>query len=81
MKKCIRGLDIYVIFSIAMMILYTIASQVIAVRTGITLDTLTTCFFGFFGGEIVTCALIKIFKLREEGKEDQSDGRDYLHDT
>jgi hypothetical protein len=31
---------------------------------GVTNDTLTTCVYGFFGGEIVTCALIKIFKLK-----------------
>lgn len=69
-KKKLHGLDIYVIFSIAALVIYTIASQIIAVRTGITLDTLTTCFFGFFGGEIVTCALIKIFKLKENKKEE-----------
>ena len=70
-KRKLKGLDVYVIFSIAMMILYTIVSQVIAVKMGYEyqFDTLTTCFFGFFGGEIVTCALIKIFKLREERKE------------
>ena len=68
MRKRISGLDVYVIFSISAMILYTIVSQIIAVRTGCMLDTLTTCFFGFFGGEIVTCALIKIFKLKEENK-------------
>ncbi|MBO7450919.1 MAG: hypothetical protein J6U54_11190 [Clostridiales bacterium] len=68
-KKKLHGLDIYVIFSIAALVIYTIVSQFIAVRTGMTLDTLTTCFFGFFGGEIVTCALIKIFKLKENKKE------------
>ena len=69
-KKKLHGLDIYVIFSIAALVIYTIVSQIIAVRTGMTLDTLTTCFFGFFGGEIVTCALIKIFKLKENKKEE-----------
>ena len=67
----LNALDIYVIFSIASLVLYTIVSQVLVVVTGLTLDTLTTCFFGFFGGEIVTCALIKIFKLKNEGTEIQ----------
>lgn len=67
--KKLHGLDLYVVFSIACMIAYTIVSQFIAVRTSMTMDTLTTCFFGFFGGEIVTCALIKIFKLK--GKKDE----------
>lgn len=76
-----KTLDLYVIFSIAMMIIYTIVSQTIAVTSGVYLDTLTTCFFGFFGGEIVTCALIKIFKLKEEKKESDIDGRFDIHDT
>ena len=69
MKK-LSVLDIYVIFSISVLIIFTIASYVLAMTCGIILDTLTTCFFGFFGGEIVTCALIKIFKIREERKGD-----------
>ena len=67
-KKKLNGLDIYVIFSIASMVLYTIISQIIQVATGYTNDILTTRFFEFFGGEIVTCALIKIFKLTKEAK-------------
>lgn len=65
----ISSLDIYVTFSILSLIIYTIISQIIAVKMCMTLDTLTTCFFGFFGGEIVTCGLIKIFKLQEIKKE------------
>lgn len=68
-SKKLNGLDKYVIFSITSMVLYTISSQVILVLTGYTNDTLTTCFFGFFGGEIVTCALIKIFKLVKVEKD------------
>ena len=65
-KKKKPALDRYVIFSIAAMIVYTIISLLILIVRGQTADTLTACFFGFFGGEIVTCALIKIFKLKEE---------------
>lgn len=68
-KKKIGALDIYVTFSIVSLIIYTVISQLIAMRSGVMLDTLTTCFFGFFGGEIVTCGLIKIFKLRDIKKE------------
>ena len=67
----LSALDIYVICSIISLIIYTIISQIIAIRNGIILDTLTTCFFGFFGGEIFTCGLIKIFKLHDfKGKTD-----------
>jgi len=64
--KNVHSLDVYVTFSILSLILYTIISQIIAIYSNIILDTLTTCFFGFFGGEIVTCGLIKIFKLRDK---------------
>ena len=67
--KDVHALDVYVVFSILALISYTIVSQNIAIKNGIILDTLTTCFFGFFGGEIVTCGLIKIFKLNEFRKE------------
>ena len=68
-KKRIKALDLYVIFSIVSLIIYTIVSQIIATKYGMMLDTLTTCFFSFFGGEIVTCGLIKIFKLRDDKKD------------
>lgn len=64
-KKKMGALDVYVIFSILSLIIFTIVSQIIAINNSVILDTLTTCFFGFFGGEIVTCGLIKIFKLRD----------------
>ena len=78
-KKKLKGLDLYVIFSIVAMIVYTIVSQVICVVCSndyqiMTMDTLTTCFFGFFGGEIVTCALIKIFKLKSKNKDEEDEG-------
>lgn len=77
-KKKLKALDKYVIFSISAMIVYTIVSQLMCVFCStdynlMTLDTLTTCFFGFFGGEIVTCALIKIFKLKNT-KNDEDGG-------
>lgn len=71
--KNVHSLDVYVTFSIFSLIAYTIVSQIIAIYSGIILDTLTTCFFSFFGGEIVTCGLIKIFKLKDKDKENVID--------
>lgn len=65
----LRGLDVYVIFSIFMLLIYTIVTIILTCKYQVSLDTLTTCFFGFFGGEVVTCALIKIFKLRNENED------------
>lgn len=65
MKKEYPALTLYVVFSIAVLIIYTIAEQIISTSTGISHDTLTVSVFGAFGGEILFCALIKIFKLKE----------------
>ena len=73
--KNISALDVYVTFSILSLVVYTVVSQLLAINFGVILDTLTTCFFGFFGGEIVTCGLIKIFKLKDKEKiSEESNG-------
>ena len=54
----------FVVFSIALIIIYTIIEFIFSTITGISHDTLTTCFYAVFGGEILSCALIKIFKLK-----------------
>lgn len=59
-----KSLTLYVIFSIFAIIVYTIVEQILSSTTGITHDTLTTCFYACFGGEILSCALIKIYKLK-----------------
>lgn len=59
-----KSLTLYVVFSISVLIVYTIVEQILSTYTGQTHDTLTTCIFAAFGGEILACALIKIFKLK-----------------
>lgn len=71
MKKSGRNaLGKYVAFSLVCLLIYTIATLIIFMVSGAEPSTLTTCFFGVFGGEVVTCGLIKIFKLKGE----KSDG-------
>lgn len=65
-----HSLTKYVIFSIALLLIYMIVEFIFATITGNSHDTLTTCVFATFGGEILSCALIKIFKLKEEGSND-----------
>lgn len=60
-------LSTYVIFSIAVLLIYTVVSLILSCF-GIQNDTLTTCFFGTFGGECLTCGVIKVFKLHKEYK-------------
>lgn len=64
-KKLNKALDRYLIFSFSCIIIYTIVSIILVVKTGMSLDTLTTCVFAVFGGEILACAMIKRFKLKE----------------
>lgn len=57
----------FIIFSFVMVIIYTVVAILFQVITHEELSsTLTTCFFMVFGGEVLSCALIKIFKLRRE---------------
>lgn len=63
-EKRMHSLTLYVVFSILVLIIYTIVEQVLSTITGVTHDTLTTCIFAAFGGEILACALIKIYKLK-----------------
>lgn len=64
-NKKISALDKYVIFSISILLIFCIAEFITSSITGQTHDTLTTVFYACFGGEILSCALIKIFKLKE----------------
>lgn len=68
-KKKMSALDKYVIFSIGVTIIYTIVEFIFSTTVGISHDTLTTCVYAFFAGEVVTSGLIKIFKIKEENKE------------
>lgn len=62
--KRIPSLTKYVVFSIAVLLVYYIAEFIVSTITGVEHSTLSTCITGVFGGEVLSCALIKIFKLR-----------------
>ena len=72
-RKKISGLDKYVIFSFAAILIYTIAQTAVTIRTGVESSTLTTCFFSVFGGEVLMCALIKRLKLKNERKNESEE--------
>lgn len=63
-NRKLPDLDKYIIFSFSVMILYTIFEFIFSTITGVSHDTLTTCLYGAFGGELLMCALIKRFKLK-----------------
>ena len=65
-RKQLPDLDKYIIFSFGVMLLYTVVEFIFSTITGISHDTLTTCLFGAFGGELLLCAMIKRLKLRRD---------------
>ena len=62
----IKDLTKYVMFSIAVVIVYSIAEFIVSTITGVHHEVLTGCVYGFFGGELVLTAFLKIFKIRKE---------------
>lgn len=70
MKK-LNGLDKYVIFSISILVIYTVAEFISSSITGVEKASLTMAVFGFFGApELIGCALIRIFKLKKEAQDE-----------
>lgn len=66
-RRKMRSLTKFVVFSLAMIILYTVTAIVYQWVSGQELSsTLTTCYFACFSGEVLSASLIKIFKLKEE---------------
>ena len=63
-RKKMPAMDKYVIFSIMAILIYTVVAIVLFTFWQVEMDTLTTCFYGFFGGEVFSLALIKVFKLK-----------------
>lgn len=72
-RKKLPALDKYIIFAFVCIILYTIAEHLLLIKTGQTLDLLTSLFFGLFGGEVLICALIKKLKLKQSEKEKEKE--------
>lgn len=61
-----KSLTKYIIFSLTLVILYTIVVTVLKCVLGEDFSQEYMTFCGVFGGEIVTCGLIKIFKIRRD---------------
>lgn len=63
-------LEYYVAFSIALVIIFSVVMIILFCKYSQIPDTLCTCFYGTFGGELLVCALIKIFKLKDNGGDE-----------
>lgn len=72
-KRKLKALDKYVLFSISVILIFTIAQMIITAITGVTQDTLITAFFACFGGELLITAITKWLKLKTEDKGTNND--------
>lgn len=66
--KNMKSLTKFIIFSFVIILVYTVIELIVSTRTEVSHDTLTTCLYACFGGEVLSCALIKVFKLKTEDK-------------
>lgn len=55
----INKVDVYLIISILLMLTYTVVDKLQLIKTGLTNDQLTICFFAAFGTELFYTCVIK----------------------
>lgn len=72
-QKKLAKLTKFLLGSIAIILIYSILEFIYSIRTGMTHDTLTTCMFAFFGTELASCTLVKIFNIIKEKGEGNND--------
>lgn len=67
MKKKMPSLTKFIIFSFSVIIIYTIAVTILTAVTGQDFSAYYMTFCGVFGcSETLSCAIIKIYKLKNE---------------
>ena len=72
--KKLAKLTKFLLGSIAIILIYSVLEFIYSIRTGMTHDTLTTCIFAFFGTELASCTLVKIFNIiKEKGENNDND--------
>jgi hypothetical protein len=61
-----KTLTKFVLVSIFVVLIYSIAEFVSSIIFNVSHDVLTGCIYAFFGTEIAACGFIKIFKIKKE---------------
>jgi hypothetical protein len=73
-KRKLAKLTKFLLGSIAVILIYSVLEFYYAIKTGMTHDTLTTCMFAFFGTELASCTLVKIFNIiKDKGEKNDND--------
>lgn len=76
-KVKIAKLTRFLLASIAIIIIYSVLEFIYSIKTGMSHDTLTTCMFAFFGTELASCTLVKIFNIIKEKGENNDNNNFY----
>ena len=72
--KKLAKLTKFLLASIGIILIYSTLEFIFKLITGIDHDTLTTCIFAFFGTELASCTLVKIFNIiKEKGENNDND--------
>jgi mannitol-specific phosphotransferase system IIBC component len=73
MKNKTRYLKVIVVFCIAFIVAFTIASMILNYTIQIELNpTLTTCVYAFFGTELAATAIIRIMEDRNDNDDEET---------
>lgn len=73
-ERKLAKLTKFLITSMSICLIYTVVEFIFSIKYGITHDTLTTCVFAFFGTELASCTLVKIFNIiKEKGETNDND--------
>ena len=65
-RSVTKSLTRYVVFSILMILTYTVTALYFSWNEITIPEEITTGWYSVFGGEILLCCLIKLFKLKGE---------------
>lgn len=76
-KKKLAKLTKFLLASIGIILIYSVLEFFYSIKTGISHDTLTTCIFAFFGTELASCTLVKIFNIIKEKGEGSNNDNDF----
>lgn len=76
-KKKLAKLTKFLLASIGIILIYSVLEFFYSIKTGISHDTLTTCIFAFFGTELASCTLVKIFNIIKEKGEGNNNDNDF----
>lgn len=71
-KKRLKSLTIFCSICIGIVIIYTVFEFIFSTITGLEHTTLTPCVYAFFGTELASTTIIKVFNTVKKEESDDS---------